>query len=361
MLTIKRHKTREIQLGPYTLGKDHPIRIQSMTNTDTRNIQETLKQIHQLHAAGCEIVRLAVPDIKAGNALKEIAKKSPVPLVADIHFDYRLALMALDAGFPALRINPGNILNNKKQQDKKPLDILANAIKEHNACIRIGVNSGSLEKNLWEKYGHPCPEALVESALNHTKFMEERGITNIKVSLKSSSVLDTIEAYTLMAQKSNYPLHLGVTEAGTLVKGAVKSAIGIGYLLMQGIGDTLRVSLTANPVEEIAVAQDILRATGHRHIGAEIISCPTCGRTEIDLLHIANTVEKHVQGQQKNIKIAIMGCVVNGPGEAREADIGLAAGRNKGVIFKKGEIIHSINGEDALLKTFIAEIDTMLM
>jgi len=357
-----RKKKRSIRLGKYIIGGNNPIIVQSMTNTDTCDVCATLNQIDELAKCGCEVVRLAVLDETAKKALIEIAKKSPLPLIADIHFDYRLAIMALDAGFCALRINPGNILkkNEKGVMDTSPIDILAKSILEHNASVRVGVNSGSIEKDLWQKYGSPCPEALVESALRHTALLEERGVQQIKVSLKSSSVLDTIQAYRIMHEKSDYPLHLGVTEAGTLLRGAIKSAMGIGSLLMDGIGDTIRVSLTANPVEEIGVAYDILRAAGQRSVGVELISCPTCGRTEIDLIGIVTKVEEHVKNIQKPLKIAVMGCVVNGPGEAREADIGLAGGRGKGVIFRKGEVVRSVQGEKELLEAFLAELDKML-
>lgn len=361
MLATKKEK-RTVKLGKYTIGGNNPVIVQSMTNTDTCDVYATLNQIDELAKHGCEVVRLAVLDETAKNALIEIAKKSPLPLVADIHFDYRLAVMALDAGFPALRINPGNIVKKDKNGviDTTPIDILAKSILEHNASVRVGVNSGSIEKDLWQKYGSPCPEALVESALRHTALLEERGVRQIKVSLKSSSVLHTIQAYRIMHEKSDYPLHLGVTEAGTLLRGAIKSAMGIGSLLIDGIGDTIRVSLTANPVEEISVAYDILRAAGKRNIGVEIISCPTCGRTEIDLIGIATKVEEHVKNIKKNIKIAVMGCVVNGPGEAREADIGLAGGRGKGVIFRKGEVVCSVQGENELFEAFLKELDKML-
>lgn len=352
--------TRMIKIGPYFIGGGNTVRIQSMTNTPTKNTLATLKQIEELAKAGCEIVRVAVPDTETGHTLGKLNKESPLPLVADIHFDYRLALMALDAGFTALRINPGNILKkNGSQIDTSPIDILAKEVLACNAAVRVGVNSGSVEKDLLEKYGRPTPEALVESALRHTAYLEERGVTQIKVSIKSSSVLDTIKANMLLSEKTDYPIHLGVTEAGTPLRGSVKSALGIGSLLMQGIGDTIRVSLTANPVEEISVAKEILRTSGTRQMGAELISCPTCGRTEIDLIKLAEKVEEKLIELPDNLKVAVMGCVVNGPGEAKEADIGLAGGRGKGVIFKKGTIIHSIQGEENLLQTFMAELDKL--
>ena len=349
-----RNGTRQLRLGNVLIGGGAPVAVQSMTNTDTRDASATLEQIARLHAAGCEIVRLAVPDEKAAAALKTIADRSPVPLVADIHFDHRLALAALDAGLRGLRINPGNIGG----------DNLAAAAKANGAVIRVGVNSGSVEKDLLERYGGPTPEALVESALSHVRMLEKRGFYDIKISLKSSSVTDTIAAYRLMAEKADYPLHLGVTEAGTPMRGTVKSAAGLGLLLFEGIGDTIRVSLTADPVREVAVAWEILRAVGLRSRGPEIVSCPTCGRTEIDLIGMAEKVEAHVQSHplaaSSRLKIAVMGCVVNGPGEAREADIGLAGGRDKGVIFRKGKVLRSVNGQDALLAAFLEELDKLL-
>ncbi len=352
---------REVKIGQYILGGNNPVRIQSMTNTSTKDTNATLKQIEELANQGCEIVRVAVPDMETAKTLNTLQKKSPLPLVADIHFDYRLAIMALEAGLTALRINPGNILkkSNNTIIDTSPIDILAKKILEHHATVRVGVNSGSVEKDLLEKYGHPCPEALVESALRHTQFLEERGVTQIKVSIKSSSVIDTIKANILLDEKTDYPIHLGVTEAGTPIRGAVKSTLGIGNLLLNGIGDTIRVSLTANPIEEIAVAKEILRTAGLRNMGAELISCPTCGRTEIDLIKIAKIVEEKLIDLPDTLKVAVMGCVVNGPGEAKEADIGLAGGKGKGVIFRKGEIIHSIQGEENLLQTFLAELDKL--
>lgn len=356
-----RKKTRTVKIGQYLIGGKNPIRIQSMTNTPTKNIKATLEQIDRLAENGCEIVRVAVPDMETGKKLPELNRQSPLPLVADIHFDYRLALMALDAGFTTLRINPGNILKKNEQGilDTKPIDVLAQQILACDASVRVGVNSGSVEKDLLDKYGHPSPEALVESALRHTAYLEERGVTQIKVSIKSSSVIDTIKANMLLSEKTDYPIHLGVTEAGTPIRGSVKSALGIGSLLLQGIGDTIRVSLTANPVEELAVAKEILRSSGARKIGAELISCPTCGRTEIDLIALAEKIEEKLIELPDNLKVAVMGCVVNGPGEAKEADIGLAGGRGKGVIFKKGTVIHSVQGEENLLQTFMAELDKL--
>ncbi len=353
-----RNGTRPLDIGPVAIGGGAPVVVQSMTNTDTRDAGATLEQIRRLHAAGCELVRLAVPDAQAAAALKTIASHSPVPLVADVHFDYRLALAALDAGLRGLRINPGNIGG----QDK--VRCVAAAAKAHGAAIRVGVNSGSVEKEMLRKYGGPTPEALVESALAHVRMLEQCGFFDTVISLKSSSVTDTIASYRLMAARSSYPLHLGVTEAGTPMRGTVKSSVGMGILLAEGIGDTIRVSLTADPEQEVAVAWEILRALGLRSRGPEIISCPTCGRTEIDLIHLAEEVDRFVRSHplaaDRPVKIAVMGCVVNGPGEAREADIGLAGGRSKGVIFKKGSIIRSVEGQDALLSAFLKELDSLL-
>lgn len=348
-----REQTRVVHLGNLKLGGGNKVLVQSMTNTPTSNVQATLAQIHALAAAGCEIARLAVPDEAAAAALPAIQEGSPLPLIADIHFDYRLAIKALEAGIPGLRINPGNI------GGKKAVDILADAAKTHRALIRVGVNSGSVEADLLQQYG-PTPQALVESALRHVRLLEDRGFYNIKVSLKSSSVIHTIAAYRLMATCANYPLHLGVTEAGSLLTGAIKSAMGLGVLLLEGLGDTLRVSLTANPVEEMAVAWEILRAAGLRARGVEIISCPTCGRTEIDLIALARAVEEHTASRPfPPLKVAVMGCVVNGPGEAREADLGLAGGRDKGVIFKKGQVLRTVHGQDELLRAFLEELDKL--
>ncbi len=342
------HKDKKIGIGG-----NNPVRVQSMTNTKTHDIDATCAQIQALYEAGCEIVRLAVPDNKNAEALKEINDFSPIPLIADIHFDYRLAIKALEAGFSGLRINPGNI------GDEKNIDILADCANQHNAVIRVGVNSGSVEKSILEKYGRPSPEALVESALYHTSLLEKRNFHNIKISLKSSSVTETIKAYNLINSQTNHPLHIGVTEAGTLFRGTIYSAVGIGTLLSMGIGNTLRVSLTADPVEEIKVAYEILKALDLREKGVEIISCPTCGRTEVDLIGLAEKVEKLYKDCPIPLKIAVMGCVVNGPGEAKEADIGIAGGKGKGLIFKKGKVIHSL-AEDKLFDVFIKEVDLLI-
>jgi (E)-4-hydroxy-3-methylbut-2-enyl-diphosphate synthase len=355
-----RARTRELRLGPLLLGHGRPVAVQSMTNTDTRDVEATLAQIRRLAEAGCELARVAVPDAGAARVLRELNDRSPLPLVADVHFDYRLALAALEAGMPGLRVNPGNIgsgTGRKGPDNKACAAMLADAAKAHGAVIRVGVNGGSLEKSLLDRFGGPTPQAMVESALGHARMLEERGFGNIKISLKSSSVPDTVRAYRLMASQADYPLHLGITESGTLLRGAVKSAVGLGVLLFDGIGDTIRVSLTADPAREAAVAWEILRAAGLRRRGPEIISCPTCGRTEIDLMGMAARVEEHLQNCAAPLKIALMGCVVNGPGEAREADIGLAGGRDRGVIFRKGRIVRSVRGQEALLARFLEELD----
>ncbi|XPV75851.1 MAG: flavodoxin-dependent (E)-4-hydroxy-3-methylbut-2-enyl-diphosphate synthase [Desulfovibrio sp.] len=351
---ISRRKTRTISIGGVGIGGDNPVRIQSMCNTDTRDVFATLHQIERLTEAGCEIVRLAVPDEEAAAALKTIRKDSPVPLVADIHFDYRLALASLDAGMDGLRINPGNIGGEKK------VDAVVAAAKACNAPIRIGVNGGSLDKALLRKYGGATPEAMVESALEHIHLLEERDFTQVKISLKSSSVLNTVAAYRLLADKVDYPLHIGITEAGTLVRGAVKSAVGLGILLWEGLGDTMRVSLTHDPVAEIGVGWEILRSLGLRARGPEIISCPTCGRTEIELIELASAVEDALKGVEEEFTVAVMGCVVNGPGEAREADIGIAGGRGSGIIFRKGEVVRKVRGEENLIPEFMKEIEQYL-
>jgi len=343
-----------VNIGGVGIGGDNPVRVQSMCNTDTRDISATLAQIRQLAEAGCEIVRLAVPDEAAAAVLATIRQQSPVPLIADIHFDHRLALAALDAGFDGLRINPGNI------GDEAKVDAVVRAAQAHSTPIRIGVNGGSLEKDLLKQYGGPTPEAMVESGLRHVRMLEARGFHDIKISLKTSSVLKTVAAYRLMAEKVDYPLHIGITEAGTLVRGAVKSAVGLGILLYDGIGDTMRVSLTHDPVAEIGVAYEILRSLGLRERGPEIISCPTCGRTEIGLIDLAEQVEAALRSVEEVFTVAVMGCVVNGPGEAREADIGIAGGRDLGIIFRKGEVVRKVRGNANLLPEFMKEIDKFL-
>jgi len=349
-----RRKTRSLSVGAVGVGGGNPVRVQSMTNVDTRDIEAATAQVCELARAGCEIVRLAVPDEAAARALKAIRAGSPVPLIADIHFDHRLALLALEAGVDGLRINPGNIGGKAK------VDAVVSAAAERSVPIRIGVNSGSVEKKLLARFGGPTPEAMVESALGHVALLERRNFHDIKISLKSSSVLHTIEAYQLLSARVDYPLHIGVTEAGTLLPGAVKSAVGLGVLLYQGIGDTLRVSLTHDPVAEIGVAYDILRALGLRERGPEVISCPTCGRTEIGLISLAEEVQRRLRDVPEVFKVAVMGCVVNGPGEAREADIGIAGGRGVGIVFRKGEVIRKIRGEENLLPEFMKEVELFL-
>jgi len=351
---LKRRNTREVRVGSVGVGGSNPVRVQSMTNVDTRDVFAATAQVCELARAGCEIVRLAVPDEAAAQALGQIRAGSPVPLIADIHFDHRLALMALTAGIDGLRINPGNIGGKAK------VDAVVSAAAERGVPIRIGVNSGSVEKKLLARFGGPTPEAMVESALGHVALLERRNFHDIKISLKSSSVLDTIEAYQLLSARVDYPLHIGVTEAGTLLPGAVKSAVGLGVLLYQGIGDTLRVSLTHDPVAEIGVAYDILRALGLRERGPEVISCPTCGRTEIGLISLAEEVQKRLRDVPEVFKVAVMGCVVNGPGEAREADIGIAGGRGVGIVFRKGTVIRKIRGEENLLPEFLKEVEIFL-
>ena len=343
-ITIIRRQTRPIHVGSVAVGGGAPISVQSMTNTFTQDVDATVSQIRRLEDAGCEIVRAAVPDMAAAEAIARIRKAISIPLVADIHFDYKLALAAISAGADAIRINPGNI--GKKSRIRAVVD----GARDQGISIRVGVNSGSLEKNLLEKHGGPCAEALVESALNHVDILGSMGFDQVKVSIKSSDVLETIAAYRLFSDRSDVPLHIGVTEAGGLYAGITKSAVGIGCLLLDGIGDTLRVSLTRDPVEEIRVGYEILRAAGIRRRGPEIISCPTCGRCEIDLFSIAGEVESALMSVQAPIKVAVMGCVVNGPGEAAAADVGIAGGKNGGVLFKKGKVVkkfpqHRLAGE----------------
>lgn len=347
------NSSRQIRLGAIPIGGGAPVVVQSMTNTDTRDARATLAQIARLAEAGCEIARVAVPDEKSVQALREIVPQSPLPLIADIHFDWRLAVGSLEAGVAGLRINPGNI-----GSDDKVFRVI-DAARMHNAVVRIGVNSGSLQKSILERHGRPSAEALAESALAHARLFERRGFYNFKLSLKSSSVLDTIGAYRAIRRQCDYPLHIGVTEAGLPPAGLIRSAIGLGILLAEGIGDTLRVSLTADPEEEVAAAWHILAALGLRKRGPEIISCPTCGRTEIDLAQMAASVERAVAGCQEPLRIAVMGCVVNGPGEAREADIGLAGGRDRGIIFRKGKVVRSVKGQEALLKAFLEELASL--
>lgn len=330
---IQRRPTRRIFLGGVAIGGGAPIAVQSMTNTRTQDISATVDQIHRVEAAGCDIIRVAVPDHEAAAAVTEIKKQIAIPLIADIHFDYRLAIAAAKAGADALRINPGNIGGPDR------IRAVVEAAKDHGIPIRVGVNSGSLEPDLLKKYGGVTVEGLVESALRQIDLMGSLNFTNLKLAIKSANVPQSIDAYRRLSEKTDFPLHVGVTEAGGLYSGIVKSAIGIGMLLAEGIGDTLRVSLTRDPVEEVRVGFEILKALGIRRRGPEIISCPTCGRCRIDLFSIVETVEKALLTHTSPIKIAIMGCVVNGPGEAREADVGIAGGDGVGILFKKGEVV----------------------
>lgn len=331
-----RRKTRQIQLGDVKIGGDAPITVQSMTNTDTRDAAATLGQIGQLVEVGCEIVRCAVPDDEAAKALAAICRGSAIPVIADIHFDYKLALASLASGVAGLRINPGNIGERWKVQE------VINACAERQVPVRIGVNAGSLEKELLQKYGHPGAEAMAESALGHIRILEDLGYEQIKVSLKASDIGRTVAAYRLLSGQVDYPLHIGITEAGTTFSGTVKSAIGLGVLLSEGLGDTLRVSLTGDPVDEVRVGFEILKSLGLRERGPIFISCPTCGRCQIDLIKTAEEVEQRLHDLPVPITIAVMGCVVNGPGEAREADLGIAGGKGQGLLFRKGEIIRKV-------------------
>ncbi len=343
---------RTVDIGGVKIGGNNPIAIQSMCNTDTRNIKDTVNQILQLEDAGCEIIRVAVPDMEAAEAVKGIRKAIHIPLVVDIHFDYRLALECMKNGADKVRINPGNI--GSIDRVKK----VVNMAKERSIPIRIGVNGGSLEKELLEKYGSPTADALVESALGQVKVLEELNFSDTVVSIKVSNVPVMLDAYRKFNEVSDIPLHIGVTEAGTLRSGTIKSAVGIGALLCEGIGDTMRVSLTANPVEEIYAAYDIQKIMGLRKNGVELVSCPTCGRTQIDLINIASEVEKRLLNINKNIKVAVMGCAVNGPGEAREADIGIAGGNGEGLIFSHGKIIRKVPESD-IIEELMKEIEKM--
>jgi (E)-4-hydroxy-3-methylbut-2-enyl-diphosphate synthase len=346
----KRKKTRQVTVGNVKIGDMAPIAVQSMTNTFTQDVESTVNQIERLQEAGCEIVRVAVPDEEAAAAIAAIKKRISLPLIADIHFDYRLALASLRAGADALRINPGNIGSKKK------IRAVADCAKSHGAVIRIGVNAGSLEKDLMKKFRGASAEAMVESAMRHIDLLGTMDFTDIKISLKASDVLRTVEAYSLFSEKSDLPLHVGVTEAGSLYSGCVKSSLGIGMLLAEGIGDTIRVSLTRDPVEEIRVAFEILGALDIRRHGPEIIACPTCGRCKIDLFDIVETVDKALCSRKIKAKIAIMGCVVNGPGEAREADIGIAGGDGTGILFRKGKVVRKFP-QEKLVSVLLEEVD----
>ncbi len=333
---MQRMKTKEVRIGNRVIGADHPILIQSMTNTKTENVADTVAQIQKLTAAGCDIIRCAVPTMEAAAALREIKKQIEIPLVADIHFDYRLAIAAMENGADKIRINPGNI------GDEGRVRAVVTEAKERGIPIRVGVNSGSLEKDLLEKYHGVTAEALVESALDKVKLIEDMGYDNLVISIKSSNVMMCVKAHELIAKQTDHPLHVGITESGTVTSGNIKSAIGLGLILNQGIGDTIRVSLTGDPTEEIKSAKIILRTLGLRKGGIEVVSCPTCGRTRIDLIGLANQVENMVADIPLDLKVAVMGCVVNGPGEAREADIGIAGGVGEGLIIKHGEIYKKV-------------------
>ncbi len=345
-----REETKLIFIGSLQIGGGSPVAIQSMTNTKTSDVASTVAQIKALEEEGCEIVRVAVPDIESAMAISEIKKQINIPLVADIHFDYRLAVMAIENGVDKIRINPGNI--GSIENVKKIVDVA----REKNIPIRVGVNSGSLESYLIEKYSGVTPDGLVESALNNVKIIEELGYDNIVISLKASNVQFALEAYEKVSKKTNYPLHVGITEAGTIYKGTIKSAVGLGAILSRGIGDTIRVSLTGDPVEEIKASKEVLQSLGLRTFGVEYISCPTCGRTELDLIGIAEEVQERTKYLKKDIKIAVMGCVVNGPGEAKEADYGIAGGKGVGIIFKKGILVKKVD-ENILVDELISFIN----
>lgn len=349
---MKRRKTNQIHVGKVAVGGGAPISVQSMCNTDTRDVAATVAQIRQMEEKGCDIVRLAVVDMDAAKAIYDIKNQVEVPLVADIHFDYRLALQSVESGVDAVRINPGNIGSDDR------VKAVADACRSRNIPIRIGVNGGSLEKEILAKYGSPCPQALVESALYHVELLNRCDFDDIAISIKSSNVQDMIEGYRMLSEETFYPLHLGVTEAGTYRMGVIKSAIGIGSLLCDGIGDTIRVSLTDDPVLEVDAGIDILKACGLKQDCIQFVSCPTCGRTEIDLIGLAKGAEERLKHVKKPLKVAIMGCVVNGPGEAREADIGIAGGKGVGMLFKKGEIIKKVP-YDQILDVLEQEIEKM--
>lgn len=346
---MNRKSTRQIQIGNQFIGNFKPILIQSMCNTKTEDVVNTINQIKELETAGCQIIRVAVPSFEAAKAIEKIKSQINIPIVADIHFDYRLAIEAINYGADKIRINPGNI------GDKEKLKAVVEAAKLKNIPIRVGVNSGSLEKTILEKYKSPVPEALVESAIYNVALIEQLGYNNIVVSIKSSDVLTGINAYALASEKMDYPLHIGVTEAGTMFSGTIKSSVGLGIMLSMGIGDTLRVSITGNPVEEVRIAKKILQSLELYPNELEFVSCPTCGRTEINLINIANEVERRCEGLKKKAKIAVMGCVVNGPGEAKEADLGIAGGKGSGIIFKKGEVIKTVP-EEMLVDALMEEI-----
>ena len=348
-----RDETKVVQIGKRQIGGGNPILIQSMCNTKTEDVKATVEQILALEHAGCDIIRVAVPTMEAAAALTEIKRQIHIPLVADIHFDYRLAIAAIECGADKIRINPGNIGSRERIQ------AVVDKAKEYGVPIRVGVNSGSLEKPLVEKYGAVTAEGLVESALDKVALIEQMGYDNLVISIKSSDVMMCVKAHELIAKKTHYPLHVGITEAGTVIAGNIKSAVGLGLILSQGIGDTIRVSLTGSPLEEIKSAKLILKTLGLRRGGVEVVSCPTCGRTQIDLIGLANQVETLVQGYPLDIKVAVMGCVVNGPGEAKEADLGVAGGIGEGLLIRKGEIVKKLP-ESELLPALKAELDRMV-
>ncbi len=352
---IDRKQTRQIHIGKVSIGADAPIAVQSMTNTDTRDVIATVTQIKGLEQAGCELIRVAVPDRDAALAIRSIRDQITIPLIADIHFDARLAVAAVENGAQAIRINPGNLGGEDK------LVRVVDAARLHGAPIRVGVNSGSIEKSLLAKYGYPTPDntrSLIESALNNVASLEKLGFSDIKISIKSSDTLTTIAGYRELARRTDYPLHIGVTEAGGLIAGTVKSSVALGILLFDGIGDTFRISLTRDPIEEIRVGYELLRSLRIRERGPEMISCPTCGRTRIDLFPMAEEIERVLQTMKSHLKVAVMGCVVNGPGEAKEADIGIAGGHGVGIIFKKGELWKKLP-EEELLPVFLEELAKM--
>ena len=349
--SIQRKNTRVVNIGGVLIGGNNPIAIQSMTNTKTEDVSATVNQILRLEEAGCGIIRCAVPTMEAAEAIGEIKKRVHIPVVADIHFDYRLAIAAMENGVDKIRINPGNIGSPER------IKAVVDAAKERNIPIRVGVNSGSLEKNLVEKYGGVTAEGIVESALDKVRIIEDMGYDNLVISIKSSNVMMCVKAHELISEKTDYPLHVGITESGTVMTGSIKSAVGLGLILGQGIGDTIRVSLTGDPVEEIKAAKTILKTLGIRQSGIEIVSCPTCGRTSIDLIGLAQKVEKLAADYDNlNLKLAVMGCVVNGPGEAREADLGVAGGKGEGILIKKGEVVKKMP-EAELLSALKYELD----
>ncbi|MEK7824842.1 MAG: flavodoxin-dependent (E)-4-hydroxy-3-methylbut-2-enyl-diphosphate synthase [Nitrospirota bacterium] len=350
---MERKPTRQIAVGQVKIGGGAPVAVQSMTNTDTRDLGATVSQIRRLEEAGCEVVRVAVLDLGGAKNISKIRSKIRIPLIADIHFDHRLALLALDEGVDGLRINPGNIGSKKK------IEAVIKKAEGKRIPIRIGVNAGSLEKDLLKKYGHPTPDAMVESALRHIAILEEFDFHDIKVSLKASNVIDTIQAYRIFSRQKNYPLHIGISEAGTTFSGTIKSSIGLGMLLAEGIGDTIRVSLTADPVEEVKVAYEILKSLGIRKRGINIISCPTCGRSEIDVERIAREVEMRLSHIKEPLNISILGCVVNGIGEGKESHLGIAGGKGKGILFKNGKVARKIK-EEEMVKTLVVEAEELV-